>query len=424
MWRFAECGSGEPTLSVRGAKYTSFVVTGKANALAPARTEKCAATAFCICLLTLCVLFRFQNLQNRSEALALAKADLNRLDPKSNRTAMELSEALLHHPVTDVLRHHGASSRRNPNFPQWALCLAAASGNVQGTLKWIEHGEVDWRDAPPSHRATALLYAAAAGHSDISMALLKAQACPALVDAKQRSAADLAREAGASRLAQQLESYAQMWKSQNQGINLQPPSWQKPPDWKEAEPEVDKDPKAGVGLRAAARGAQMMQERVPKGKKKLLVDVTRATNLVTSIFSFSVDPVVKVRIGQEVQETKHASGINPEWNEQFEFFVQGTEVIIFSVWDLDTSGVEDPDFIARAELPLKYHVRELYRGQKLDLELELGNQIDDNSASIQVSLQLADSMRSVRPQAAQAVPATTLPSPPKAAAPTTSAQFF
>ncbi|CAL1164828.1 unnamed protein product [Cladocopium goreaui] len=75
------------------------------------------------------------------EALALAKADLNRLDPKSNRTAMELSEALLHHPVTDVLRHHGASSRRNPNFPQWALCLAAASGNVQGTLKWIEHGE-------------------------------------------------------------------------------------------------------------------------------------------------------------------------------------------------------------------------------------------------------------------------------------------
>ena len=75
-----------------------------------------------------------------------------------------------------------------------------------------------------------------------------------------------------------------------------------------------------------------------------------------------------------------ASGQNPEWNEQFEFYVQGTEafrndvprvvvvnvlsfpnslcpssaektrryftlpslqVIIFSVWDMDASGVED-----------------------------------------------------------------------------------
>ena len=56
-----ECGCGEPTLSVSRAKYTSFVVTGptifgKANALAPVRTEKvCCDFFFGICLLTVSV---------------------------------------------------------------------------------------------------------------------------------------------------------------------------------------------------------------------------------------------------------------------------------------------------------------------------------------------------------------------------------
>ena len=354
------------------------------------------------------------------EALALAKADLNRLDPRSSRTAMELSEALLHHPVSDVLRHHGAASRRNPNFAQWALCLAAARGDIHSTLKWIEHGEVDWRDTPPSDRATALMYAAAAGHADIAVALLKAQACPALVDQKGRSPADLAREVGHLQLAQQLELYAE--RSDKPG-RLEPESWQKPSDWKEAIPEVDEDAKSG-NIRAAVRSAQVLQAQVPKGKKKLLVEVLRATNLVTSIFSFSVDPVVKVRIGQELQETQPASGANPEWNEQFHFFVQGTEVIIFSVWDLDTSGAEDHDFIARAELPLKFHVKSLYRGHKVELELELGNQIDDNSASLFVSLQLADSLKTMRQQPEVATVTGSLPSPPKAAAPANSAAFF
>eukprot|EP00434_Breviolum_minutum_P031988 symbB.v1.2.028289.t1/scaffold2987.1/size129848/11 len=364
------------------------------------------------------------------EALALAKADLNRLDPRSSRTAMELSEALLHHPVSDVLRHHGAASRRNPNFAQWALCLSAARGDIHSTLKWIEHGEVDWRDTPPSDRATALMYAAAAGHADIAVALLKAQACPALVDQKGRSPADLAREVGHLQLAQQPG-------------RLEPESWRKPSDWKEAIPEVDEDAKSG-NIRAAVRSAQVLQAQVPKNKKKLLVEVLRATNLVTSIFSFSVDPVVKVRIGQELQETQPASGANPEWNEQFHFFVQGTEVIIFSVWDLDTSGAEDHDFIARAELPLKFHVKSLYRGHKVELELELGNQIDDNSASLFVSLQLADSLKTMRQQPEVATVTGSLPSPlgclgfaacpngcaatselrPKAAAPANSAAFF
>ena len=56
-----ECGCGEPTLSVSRARYTSFVVTGptifgKANALAPVRTEKvCCDFFFGICLLTVSV---------------------------------------------------------------------------------------------------------------------------------------------------------------------------------------------------------------------------------------------------------------------------------------------------------------------------------------------------------------------------------
>eukprot|EP00913_Durusdinium_trenchii_P008530 g8010.t2 len=238
---------------------------------------------------------------------------------------------------------------------------------------WIEQGEVDWRDPPPSRRATALMYAASAGHADIAMALLRAQASPLLVDELQRSPADLAREVGATQLARQLERVAETWPRQD--VKLEPAPWQKPSDWAEAKPEVDGDVKQSVGMRAAVRSAQALQAHAPKGKKKLIV--LRATDLVTSIFSLSVDPFVKVRIGQEVQETAYAASANPVWDEQFSFFVQGTEVIIFSVW-----AREDHDFIARAELPLKHHVKELYRGQRLELDLELGNQLDDSASLI------------------------------------------
>ncbi|CAE7404756.1 unnamed protein product, partial [Symbiodinium natans] len=48
----------------------------------------------------------------------------------------------------------------------------------------------------------------------------------------------------------------------------------------------------------------------------------------------------KVRVGQEVQQTEHVSVTDPVWNEKFEFFIQGTEVIIFSIWDYDLTGGE------------------------------------------------------------------------------------
>lgn len=63
-------------------------------------------------------------------------------------------------------------------------------------------------------------------------------------------------------------------------------------------------------------------------------------------------------------------------------------MIIFSVWDHDSTGSEAHDFIARADLPLKHHVRALHRGETLELSLELGNQIGDNSATIVVALRL------------------------------------
>ena len=74
------------------------------------------------------------------------------------------------------------------------LCLASARGDAQGAAHWIQYGDVDWRDTAAC-RSTALMYAAAAGHADVAMALLKARACPLLLDAQQRSAADLAKQA-------------------------------------------------------------------------------------------------------------------------------------------------------------------------------------------------------------------------------------
>ena len=53
-----------------GEKYTSFVRTGLGPSLGkqthwrPFALKKCAATAFCICVLTLCVFFGFKYLPN------------------------------------------------------------------------------------------------------------------------------------------------------------------------------------------------------------------------------------------------------------------------------------------------------------------------------------------------------------------------
>lgn len=326
---------------------------------------------------------------NRSavEALAIARADLNRLDPRSRRTALELSEALLHHGVTDVLRQYGAKTERNPHFEEWALCLAAANGSVQGTTRWLGHGEVDWRDPPPSMRSTALMYAAAGGHSDVVMSLLEAQACPALVDQKQRAPFEMAREVGAEALARYLQRTAEHWRSSNPSSMLAPAEWQKPSGWREAAPEVDPEGSKLAGLTAAVQASRSMQG---KGKK-VIIEVLRATGLQAGLFLHSLDPFVKVRVGQEVQETQYVVSIaDPEWNEQFEFFIMGTEVIIFSVWDYDLTGGEDHDFICRAELPLKHHVKELYKGQKVMLELHLENKTHDDDSTLFVSMQLAD----------------------------------
>ncbi|CAJ1364946.1 unnamed protein product, partial [Effrenium voratum] len=260
-------------------------------------------------------------------------------------------KALMHHPVTDVLKLHKTSSRRNPHFEQWALCLAAARGDVQGLMQWIDHGDVDWRDPPPSERGTALMYAAAGGHADVAMALVEAQACPAFMDAKNRRPCDLALEVGAKALAQHLERLAEAWLREHPGADVKAEPWQKPSDWLEAAPEVDEGGRP-LGMRAAVRANALKGN---KGKRKLIVEVIRAEHLASSIFHFNLDPFVKVRIGQEVQQSALSEGASPVWNEKFEFWVQGTEVLIFSVWDWDDGGTEEHDFMARAELPLKHH---------------------------------------------------------------------
>ena len=183
-------------------------------------------------------------------------------------------------------------------------------------------------------------------------------------------------------MAQVLEGSGELWESVE--VEVEAPPWQ-PSEWQRPLPETD----SKQLLRSAARGAQLLSSPA-RGKKKLIVSVFRASNLLASIFSISLDPFVKVLVGQEEQRTSTASGSSPEWNEDLDFMVFGTEVIIFSVWDHDSTGAEAHDFIARADLPLKHHVRALHRGEELSKDLELGNQIGDNSATLSVALRLAE----------------------------------
>lgn len=118
-------------------------------------------------------------------------------------------------------------------------------------------------------------------------------------------------------MAQELERSCELW--QGDSLEIEAPQWHAPKDWLQPEPETDSKQ---LGLRSVASGALL---KATQGKKKLFIKLLRASNLLASIFSISVDPFVKVLVGQEEHRTQPASGTNPEWNEELDFMVSGTE---------------------------------------------------------------------------------------------------
>eukprot|EP00438_Fugacium_kawagutii_P025847 Skav231402 [mRNA] locus=scaffold4039:6476:9147:+ [translate_table: standard] len=142
----------------------------------------------------------------------------------------------------------------------------------------------------------------------------RGQACPVLVDAKQRSAADLAAEVGASQLARQLRSYADEWQSAS--LRLQPRSAEDGRRMGGAQGEEE----------APAGGAHKIQ---PQGAKCGTAIRVGEEVQETQVVGCSVDPPMDSTAGPSPvmceMELVEAAGANPEWNESFEFFVQGTE---------------------------------------------------------------------------------------------------
>jgi len=140
--------------------------------------------------------------------LLQARIDPNHQDPKSQRSALEVAEAMLESDLAATLRSFGAIEHRNPHFEEWAFQVAAACGDHRCVTHWASHAALDWRD-PLTGFITALMYAAAEGHRDIVWTLLDSRACAALYDAQGCTAADLARRRGHSALADALEVISQ-----------------------------------------------------------------------------------------------------------------------------------------------------------------------------------------------------------------------
>lgn len=180
-------------------------------------------------------------------SLLLARASPDRLDPASKRSALELADATFEQAVAQVLRSCGASVRRNPGFEEWALCLAAARGDRRAVGHWIGQAEPNWRQAPPSDRLTALMYAAEQGNTAICQTLIHARAHVALRDANGENAASLARQRGHHGLAANLDQLAtaevdaraialESWRGPEAAhgqalVELMPEAWSAPPGW-------------------------------------------------------------------------------------------------------------------------------------------------------------------------------------------------
>lgn len=129
-------------------------------------------------------------------------------------------------------------------------------------------------------------------------------------------------------------------------------------------------------LQAQARAVeQPARPSVDPGS--LSVTVVAASSLVRSGLDLSIDPYVKLRVGQTTKETKVISGTdNPVWGETLEFRgIHGREVVTATVWDKDLSGLGEDSLLGRLDFELSHLRPRLLAGHRVPLQEFLRHQL-------------------------------------------------
>jgi hypothetical protein len=331
---------------------------------------------------------------------------------------------MLNSNIATLLRNFGADNYRRQDHDSWALCLAAARGDWTAAVEWGRTAELDWRENPPSDRLTALQYAAVEGHSDIARLLVKAGHSVDLLDNRALSASQLARLRGHHALAdylQELETESHWRRSEElaasqggEAEDYMPRSMELAEDGQSW--QVLKDllmPHVGEEIKWEEPSMEEVEQFVAVKDLKvdpahLKVKVISARNLESRFldtFNLYLDALVRVHIARtpkKVFKTNVVNSDNPMFNQEFDFDkVRKRDVLVFTVWDQDTS-VDFGSYLGYAAAPddtkhgdellgrLEIHLTEywptLYAGKTAQIRKQLDHQLPGQNMMLNLAL--------------------------------------
>lgn len=324
--------------------------------------------------------------------LLSAKVDPSLPDKDDGRTALDLADALGETAIADELVRCGAQSGPEKDLPEWALCLAAARGDVKVARQWLaDVKNPNWRHKSMWEDFTPLMYAAGEGSVEIVELLLDLKANAAMADKKGRTPVRLARERGHKRLLPPAYIMLEQRTHADQ-------SWV--PDEKDeyvAAPEP-------VDVFDEPAPVKKPDEKPVKGK--IVVNVIRCTGLYdadTLGFGNLSDPYVHLMVvkskgpstmSKQGQDTRDLvaktevinDSLNPEFNQKFTFgpINLKEDEIRINVFDEDPFTGKETDsmfrdqFLGKLTIPLKQKLDLLSGGEEWKVNQKLKSQPADH----------------------------------------------
>lgn len=323
--------------------------------------------------------------------LLTAKVDPNLADKDDGRTALDLADALCEEAISDELVRCGGQSGPEENLAEWALCLAAARGDVKAARRWLaDVKNPNWRHKTMHEDFTPLMYAAGEGSVEVVDLLLDLQANAAMADKKGRTPVRLARERGHKSLL--LPQYALLEERHSADVSWIP---------------QDKED-TYVAIVEEVEPVQVIKEKQVKGK--ITIKVIRCTGLydadLLGMGNLS-DPYVHVRVVdknaknhvdkrdlQKKTKVVHDS-LNPEFNETITFGPINLEEdeCRLNVFDEDpfTGMVSEEmfrdQFLGKLNIPLNQKIDQLSAGEPWSINRRLkGQPADHNDGKIELKI--------------------------------------
>eukprot|EP00746_Dinoflagellata_sp_MGD_P004957 gnl/MRDRNA2_/MRDRNA2_109585_c0_seq1.p1 gnl/MRDRNA2_/MRDRNA2_109585_c0~~gnl/MRDRNA2_/MRDRNA2_109585_c0_seq1.p1 ORF type:complete len:592 (+),score=99.21 gnl/MRDRNA2_/MRDRNA2_109585_c0_seq1:104-1879(+) len=320
--------------------------------------------------------------QGAVSVLLTAQVDPNMADKDDSRTALDLADALCEESIADDLVRCGARGGPAENLAEWALCLAAARGDVKAARKWLaDVKDPNWRHKTMHEDFTPLMYAAGEGSIEIVDLLLDLRANAAMADKNGKTPIRLARERGHRRLL--------------------PPGYKVLDERSRADQSwIPSEKEEYVAIVEPEEKPYVAPVKQVKGK--ITLKIIRCTGLydadLLGIGNLS-DPYVDIKIrklGVKSDQDKRklanktatiADNVNPVFNETFTFGPINLEEdeIMLNVFDEDpmTGMISEEmfrdQFLGKLTIPLKEKVDMLSKGEDWSINRRLKSQPADHA---------------------------------------------